>query len=146
MKAKSGDFLLRRSLRANALFSSVSGLALVAGSYSIGPRIGVEPSWIVLIVGLGLLPFAYDLFSNATKTRIDLTRVKVAIAGDITWVVASIAVIVIDPTGLTTAGIVTIAVVAAVVAEFALLQWIGFRRARAAYAVHARSTTVGQAA
>ncbi len=129
MKANSGDFLLRRALRANGVFSTVSGgLALAAGSYAIGPRLGVEPSWIVLLVGLGLLLFAFDLFANAARIDISLSKVKSAIAGDIAWIAGSIAVILIDPTGLTTAGVVTIAIVAAVVAEFAMLQWIGLRR------------------
>lgn len=134
MKAKTDDLLLRRALRGNALFSTVSGLALAAGAFAIGPRIGVEPSWIVLLVGLGLLPFAFDLFTNAARQRVDLARAKTAIAGDVAWVVGSIAVILIDPTGLTTAGVVTIAIVAAVVADFAMLQWLGLRRAAAAYA------------
>ena len=132
MKANMDSFMLRRALRANALFSAVSGTALATASYAIGPRIGVEPSWIVLLVGLGLLPFALDLFANARREIVDLSRVKMAMAGDMAWVAGSIAVIFIDPTGLTTAGIVTISTVAAVVADFALLQWIGLRRSNAA--------------
>lgn len=129
MNRKDSDQLLRLALRGNALFSAVSGLVLAAGSYAIAPRLGVEPSWIVLAVGIGLLPFAFDLFVNSARLRIDHGRVKTAIAADIAWVAGSVAVVVIDPTGLTTAGYVTIVVVAAVVADFALLQWIGFRRA-----------------
>ncbi len=144
MKANSGDSLLRRALRANAAFSTVSGITLAAGSYAIGPRIGVEPSWIVLLVGLGLLPFAFDLYVNAARARMDLAKVKMAIAGDIAWIAGSVAVIVIDPTGLTTAGLITIAVVAAVVGEFAFLQWVGFRRAREAYSAETTGEPAGQ--
>ncbi len=146
MKAKTGDLLLRRSLVANAVFSAVSGLVLAVGSYAIAPRLGIEPSWIVLIVGLGLLPFAYDLFTNATKDRVDLGKAKTAITGDIAWVAGSIVILAIDPTGLTIAGFVTIALVAAVVAEFAVLQWLGYRRARSAYGLESASEPVGQAA
>lgn len=144
MKANNGDFLLRRTLRANALFSAVSGLAIAVGSYAIGPRIGVEPSWIVLIVGLGLLPFAFDLFVNANRTEVNLVKVKTAIAGDIAWVVGSIVVVVIDPNGLTVAGIVTVAIAAAVVADFALLQWMGLKRAIAAGALEPSDSAIGQ--
>lgn len=142
MKVKPGDSLLRMSLRANALFSAISGLALATGSYAIGPRIGVEPSWIVLAVGLGLLPFALDLFINSRRERIDLGKVKQAIAGDVLWVTGSIVVLTVDPTGLSTAGFVTIAAVAVVVAEFAFLQWVGLRRAEAAYASATTSTSI----
>lgn len=134
MKAITSDHLIRRALRFNALFSAVSGLALATGSYAIGPRIGVEPSWIVLAVGLGLLPFALDLFVNASRSKVDLGKVKMAIAGDFVWVAASIALIVIDPTGLTISGFVTVAFVAAVVADFAVLQLVGYKRAQTAYA------------
>ena len=77
MKAKSGDLLLRRALKANAAFSAVSGLSLATGSYAIGPRIGVEPSWIILLVGFGLLAFAFDLFTNAVRVKVDLSKVKI---------------------------------------------------------------------
>lgn len=144
MKAKTDDLLLRRALRLNAWFSTVSGLTLAAGSYLIGPRIGVEPSWLVLLVGIGLLPFAYDLFANASKSNVNLGKVKVAIAGDIAWVVGSIAVIVVDPTGLTTAGVVTIGVVAAIVADFGVLQWLGLRRAMESIRPEVTDKEVGQ--
>jgi threonine synthase len=59
-------------------------------------------------VGLGLLPFAADLFVNALRDRIDLGKVKIAIGGDVAWVLCSVAVVVVDPTGLTTAGFVIV--------------------------------------
>ncbi len=133
MTAKNGDSLLRATMRANAAFSTVSGLILAAGSYAIGPRIGVEPSWIVLIVGLGLLPFAFELITNSRKQIVDLGRVRQAVAGDFAWVIASVVIMFVDPTGLTTTGYIAISGVAVVVATFALLQWNGSRRARIAY-------------
>lgn len=144
MKANNDDLLLRRALRANAAFSTMSGLTLVVGSYLIGPWIGVEPSWIVLLVGLGLLPFAYSLFANAKREVVNLGEVKSAIAGDIAWVIGSITVVVVDPTGLTTAGIVTILLIAAVVADFALLQWMGLRRVSASRASQQEGHQAGQ--
>ncbi len=125
--------MLKWALRANALFSAASGLVLVSGSYLIAPRLGIDPSWTLLIVGLGLLPFAVDLFINSGKGGIDISKVKVAVAGDIAWIAGSVAVIVIDPTGLTTVGVGTVGAVAAVVGNFAILQWIGLKRAQHAY-------------
>ena len=130
MKASSSEYLLRMSLRANAAFSAISGVILATGAFAIAPGIGVEPSWIVLIVGLGLLPFAVDLFINSRREKIDVSRVKQAIVGDALWVVASIAVLTVNPTGLTGIGFAAVTAVAVVVSEFAFFQWLGLRRAQ----------------
>lgn len=128
MKVILNDSLLRTSLRGNAVFSAASGITLAASSYAIAPLLGVEPSWILLIIGLGLLPFAYDLFTNSVRQEVHTGRAKQAIAADVAWVVASVVILTTDPVGFTTVGFITVALVAAVVADFAFLQWLGLRR------------------
>ena len=124
-----GFGFLRWALRGNALFSAISGIALAIGAFWLGPRLGVQPSWILAIVGLGLIPFAVDLFFNSSRTVVDIRRAKLAIAGDAAWIVGSIAVLLIDPTGLTTAGTIAVIAVAVLVADFAVAQTLGVRRA-----------------
>ena len=56
---------LRRALQGNALFSLVTGLAFTFAAGPIARFIGPDiPTIIVLIVGLGLLPFSYLVLSG----------------------------------------------------------------------------------
>ena len=118
---------LRLALRANAAFSTLSGLALAVGAPVLGPWLGIPPPTLA-VVGLGLLPFAWLLFRNAARTPISQPEARLAVGADVAWVVGSAALLAFDPLGLSPAGRVVVVVVALCVADFALLQALGLGR------------------
>lgn len=115
---------LRWVMRANAVFSSASGLCLLLFASGVGHLTGIEgPLWIRL-VGLGLLGFAGLLFAVTRSGIPGPGRALMAgvIAGDLLWVLASAAALAAWGNRLTEAGRVAIAAVAVVVLLFALGQ------------------------
>ena len=52
------DNLLRYTLRANSIFSGVSGLVLIVGFAPLGDLIGVPWAWTLIVLGIGLLGYA----------------------------------------------------------------------------------------
>lgn len=122
------DRLARRALGANALFSGVSGLALIVGSGAIGSLMGVNLPAVMIGIGIGLVVFALLLGHITRRTPLDKNHVMLASMADILWVLASGIVLLIQPDPLTLAGNWLIAIVADVVAIFAVLQLWGLRR------------------
>jgi hypothetical protein len=51
-----------------------------------------------------------------------------AIEGDVGWIVATIAILLLDPWGFTTGGKWLLAFIGDIVAAFAILQYLGLRR------------------
>ncbi len=123
------DATLRTALWANAVFSALSGAVLAAGSGVLGPWLGIPPA-VLVGVGLALLPWAFLLHRNAGRPEPSRAEARLAVAGDVMWVLGSVAVLVLDPLGLTAAGKVAVVVVALMVADFAIWQSIGLGRLR----------------
>lgn len=122
------DLLLRNTMRINALFSVTCGLAMLLFSGPLTAFLGIPHPLYLLIIGGGLLIFSADLFTNTRRTELHQTRVKQAIAMDGAWVLGSILVLVLIDGVFTRAGWWTIAIIADIVAVFAVLQAIGLRR------------------
>ena len=70
-----------------------------------------------------------DLLRLATRPAMPTTGVVAVIAANLAWAVGSLAALAFDAFTPTTAGQVWIALQAAVVTAFAVLQWAGLRRA-----------------
>ncbi len=121
------DRLLRTTLTANAAFSGLAGLGTAALSGVLAAPLGI-PQVVLVVVGLGLVPYAIMLRRFATDADLRAWQAWVAIAADLAWVVASGAVLAISPASLTTLGHWVVGVVALGVGDFALLQWVGVRR------------------
>jgi hypothetical protein len=123
--------LLRRALRANAVFSLLSGgfmlvadglVAAILGAYTaLGP---------IHFVGLNLVVFAGLLFWLASRDTIPAKAGLAVVGADLLWVLGS--------WGAMGAGWVTgqgwwaVAAVADVVLLFAIVQYVGVRRMRTA--------------
>lgn len=122
------DRLLRRALKLNAGFSALSGMALIVAFAPLGRLIGVELPWLYVPLGFALLLFALGLLRNARRPEINRTEARLAVFMDVAWVVGSAALLLLPGLPLTGAGRWLIALVADVVALFALLQWLGLRR------------------
>ena len=122
------SMLLRRVLQANAVFSTISGFALIGTFKPLSSVIGLERSWILVLIGVLLLFFAVGLVRNSRRDNIDEKEVVQAIVSDGVWVLGSAIVAFIDV--LTAAGNWLVGSAALAVLTFAMLQCIGLDRLR----------------
>ena len=118
--------LLRRALQANGVFSSMSGLILIAASDRIAALIGIEQS--LVLIGVLLLIFAASLFWNARREMINRTEAWIAVVLDVAWVIGTMALIFAGVFNST--GNWVVAIVADLVLLFAALQFFGLRKSR----------------
>ena len=120
---------LRRALQGNALFSLLTGLAFTFAAGPIAGFIGPDiPSVIVLIVGLGLLPFGYMVYRVAGQVDSAPQQARTITIMDISWVIGSFLLLWLGWSLFSVAGRWFIGLQAEAVATFALLQIIGLRR------------------
>ena len=120
--------LLRRSLAANAGFSALSGIALIAFHGPLDRFIGLGLPWLLIVIGVGLLGFAALIGLNLRRPRISRTEAWLTVASDIAWVAGSAVILLGFPDLLDTGGKWLVGLVAVGVADFALLQTLGLRR------------------
>jgi len=131
----SSDRLLRRTLWGNAAFSVVSGagLAAFAGPFARiathGPVevLGLDLAMVLELLGLGIVAFGALCGWAASRSNLPLGLIRFVFAADIAWVVVSALVLAL-PATWTTAGIAGIVVVALIVADLAILEYLGLRR------------------
>lgn len=118
------SLLLRRALLGNALFSTVSGLSLLAAAGVLDAPLGV-PAVALRVVGVALLPFALALWRSSRRKAVDRTEAWVAVWLDFGWVAGSAALVVGELWPLKSAGVVAVLTVATLVLGFAVLQTVG---------------------
>lgn len=121
------DRLLRTTMTVNALLSGATGAGIAALAGVLDAPLGI-PAPILVGVGLALLPWSAALWWARSRDEILRRDARTAIAGDVAWVLASAIVLAASPAGLTTAGHWAVGIVAAGVADAALLQALGLRR------------------
>ena len=120
---------LRLSLRANAIFSAVSGSGMLFAASAIAGLLGIEQTLLVRITGVNLLGFAALLVWLASREVIKPSLAMAVVVADLLWVAGSAALL---PAGVfSTTGNWLVAGVADVVLLFAILQYVGIRRMRA---------------
>ncbi len=123
------DALLRRALVANAVFSAVAGLGMIVFSGPLDRFMGLGLPWLLIAVGLGVVGFAVLIGLNLRRAQLNRTEAWLTVASDITWVAASAMIVFAFPDLLNTGGKVLVGLVALAVADFALFQFLGLRRA-----------------
>jgi hypothetical protein len=123
--------LLRGVLQANMIFSGLSGLLLAAAATPLSSWLGVPAVWPLVGIGIGLLGFAWLLFQITRQSPIDLRQASLTFWLDVAWVVGSALLLTTGWVPLTTAGWWAVLLVADVVALFAILEFVGIRRAQA---------------
>ena len=128
IQVNTNERLLRNTLRGNAMFSVVSGLLFTFFSRSVAEFLGFPSSIALLIIGIGLFPFAYIVYRVATKTPLDAQGAKSIIGMDIAWVVASMIFLFVAWSTLTVGGRWFVALQGEAVFLFALFQTMGLRR------------------
>lgn len=120
---------LRITLGANAGFSTITGLVLLADPNGAAGLIGAShPGW-VRIVGSALLPFAAGVAGVAgSRTRTLLGLAPAIIVADFAWVLGSAGII--AAAWFSPRGNAVVALVAVVVAALGWRQLVHWRRAR----------------
>lgn len=113
---------LKTTLLVNAAFSLLSGLALILFTSFIAEWLGTGNTFILLIIGIGLIAFEIMVTLVAFGNPINPKLVKSIIIQDWMWVIASAVIVVVKAFELTIAGHITISIVAIVVTVFAILQ------------------------
>jgi hypothetical protein len=133
---------LRITLGANAGFSTITGLVLLADPNGAAGLIGAShPGW-VRIVGSALLPFAAGVAGVAgSRARTLLGLAPVIIVADFAWVLGSARIIAaawFSPRG--NAVVVLVAVVVAALGWRQLVHWRRARRSNFTVEGHQRTT------
>ncbi len=131
----SSDRLLRRTLWGNAVFSVVSGalLAIFAGPFASAAAhrpvdvLGLDLAVVLDLLGLGVIAFGALCAWVASRETLPQGWARLIFAADLAWVAGSVLVLAL-PASWTTAGIAGIVVVALIVADLAVLEYLGLRR------------------
>lgn len=118
---------VRNVLRANALFSWVSGTAVALSSAWLGRQLGDAPTIVVAGVGLGVVAFGVVVLAVSRSDVRSLWRGgRLIAAADVVWVVVSAVALVVGE--LTTSGAVAVAAVAAGVGALAVGEIVTLRQ------------------
>jgi hypothetical protein len=120
--------LLRRALLGNAVFSGVSGLAMILAAGPLASLMGLPSPLILIVAGLGVLGYAAIVFRISTRPSISRGEAIFTVIADTTWVAGSLVLLLTGWVPFTLAGKWLVAIAADIVAVFALMQFIGFRR------------------
>jgi len=131
----SSDRLLRRTLWGNAAFSVVSGagLAIFAGPFARAATdapvsvMGLDLAILFELLGVGVVAFGALCAWAASREMLPRGLARLIFAADMAWVAGSVLVLAL-PAAWTTAGIAGIVVVALIVADFVILEYLGLRR------------------
>jgi hypothetical protein len=118
--------LLKKALTGNAVFSVVSGVAILFANRWLVKFLGLPDNVSLALLGISLVVYAMLLWLNARKEKIKIAGAWVAIVMDVVWVIGSYALIVVVP--FSVGGKWVVALVAELVLAFAVLQCMGVRR------------------
>ncbi|KAF0097641.1 MAG: hypothetical protein FD144_4917 [Rhodospirillaceae bacterium] len=135
----SSDRLLRHTLWANAILSVGSGALLAAlatpfakmATHAPLQVLGLDLAIVLEVLGLGFVAFGAVCGWVASRPEMPLGWARAIFILDASWVAIS-AVILMLPASWTVAGIAGIVVVALIVADLAIFEYLGLRRINAA--------------
>lgn len=114
---------LRNILKANALFSLVSGLVLILFPEDTAIKMNLTNNLPLVIIGLGLILFAAIILFISYKKSLNYQFVKSIILQDLLWVLGSIILLIVMPFGISVWGNILISLIAVIVFCFAFLQY-----------------------
>jgi hypothetical protein len=104
---------------------------MIADAGPLAQITGVGAPIVFYILGVGLIIFAGGIILNVLRPQLNIKETWAIIIGDISWVAASIALLLLFPSLLSSTGHALVIGIAAIVAGFAVAQFIGLRRAQA---------------
>ena len=120
--------LLQKVLWTNAVFSLLCGLLLLIFPKVISVWLGTVPPWLLILLALGLLVFALDVFWIAGKLPQAKVRAQIIFWADIGWVAMTPVALWFFASYFTTVGMFIVLDIALIVAVFALLEWKGLQQ------------------
>jgi len=121
---------LRNALRANAIFSGISGLLITFMHSQVLILLGISDVNI-MVIGIGLVLFSAYLFWMSSRQQLDKSMVTGVIGGDWLWVLASAVLLIFKASMFSTLGVFLVADVALLVMVFAIWQQRGLSRVTA---------------
>lgn len=126
----SDDNLLLRALKLNAMFSGFSALFMFIAGNWLAAQFAQDSAIEVYVIAGFLAAFAL-LLANIVRTKTIRTwEITCIIIGDIAWVVASGALLILYYRTITLTGLVLADLVAVVVLIFAVMQIRGLKQYR----------------
>ena len=111
---------LQKALKANALFSSISGLLLILFNNQMAKLFGTDNNSVFWVVGLILIYFTITIWYEINKQR--KIAVLWIIIQDFLWVFGSLILIVFNPFYITALGNLIIGIIAFIVLIMAVNQ------------------------
>jgi len=131
----SSDRLLRRTLWGNAVLSMLSGVGLTAFATPLAAMathapvtvLGLDLAIVFELLGIGFVAFGAVCAWVAAQSRLPVAWARAIFLLDASWVVITLAVLAL-PVSWTVAGYVGIVGIGLVVADLAILEYLGLRR------------------
>jgi len=131
----SSDRLLRRTLWGNAVLSMLSGAGLAAFATPLAAMathapvtvLGLDLAIVFELLGIGFVAFGAVCAWVAAQSRLPVAWARTIFLLDASWVVITLAVLAL-PVSWTVAGYVGIVGIGLVVADLAILEYLGLRR------------------
>lgn len=121
---------LHRILRANAIFSAISGAIFLIGSAPLASFMGLPDGGFLIVIGVGVLAFSALLFQLTAQPQLDRRLAFSIFILDTLWVVLSVIALLGNLLPLNDAGRWTIALLAEVVAVFAIAEFVALWKTR----------------
>lgn len=114
---------LQKALKANTLFSSISGILMILLNRQIAHLFGTTNNTVFWIIGLILIYFAITIWYEIQRQR----RIAVLwiIVQDYAWVLGSLILIITNPFQITQIGNLIIGIIAIVVLYMGINQMVG---------------------
>ena len=114
--------ILRKVLVANAFYSSLSGITIIAIAGILGEMMGIPNLWILRIIGGGLVLFALSILPAIKKLPGNTKPARSIAFQDWAWVAGAVAIISLQLFDMTNSGYWILGIVSVPVAIFAFLQ------------------------
>lgn len=116
------DTWLRKLLRLNAAFSATTGIVGLAAPGRVARTLGVDATWVIRALGVGLVLYAVDLLVVATLRHRRLVPLgRAASAADAAWVAGT--GVVVATGAVSTGGALVLVLLAIPVGALAAMQW-----------------------
>ena len=124
--ATRSDSLLRLAMRADAVLSGLSGIALIAAAGPLSRLTGL-PTDVEYGIGAAFVVFAAVVFWAAGREKVRPAGIALAV-GNLMFTVVAVVIVLAGVADLTTAGVVVILATGAYTLVMADLQYLGVRR------------------
>lgn len=113
---------LRNVLKANAVFSMLSGAAMLIFSQAISDWMNIANPIVLMIIGGGLILFGGFVWYQGSRKSLNLKEVKSIIIQDWLWVIGSVVIIGLQLFQINFQGYILMGIIALIVADFAFFQ------------------------